>query len=73
MAGTTTHVATLAELAPLVGQQLGVSSWIEIPQQRIDNFADATEDHQWIHVDPERATAEGPFGGPVAHGFSHCR
>ncbi|MDZ7914851.1 MAG: p-hydroxycinnamoyl-CoA hydratase [Rhodococcus sp. (in: high G+C Gram-positive bacteria)] len=69
MAGTTTHVATLAELAPLVGQQLGVSSWIEIPQQRIDNFADATEDHQWIHVDPERATAEGPFGGPVAHGF----
>ncbi|MGW0005442.1 p-hydroxycinnamoyl-CoA hydratase [Nocardia grenadensis] len=66
---TTTRVATLAELAALEGQSLGTSSWIEIPQQRIDTFADATDDHQWIHVDPERAEAESPFGGPIAHGY----
>lgn len=66
---TTTRVATLAELAALEGQSLGTSSWIEIPQQRIDTFADATDDHQWIHVDPERAKAESPFGGPIAHGY----
>lgn len=66
---TTTRVATLAELAALEGQSLGTSSWIEIPQQRINTFADATEDHQWIHVDPERAKAESPFGGPIAHGY----
>ncbi|WP_063034791.1 p-hydroxycinnamoyl-CoA hydratase [Nocardia grenadensis] len=66
---TTTRVATLAELAALEGQSLGTSSWIQIPQQRIDTFADATDDHQWIHVDPERAEAESPFGGPIAHGY----
>ncbi|SEC85099.1 p-hydroxycinnamoyl-CoA hydratase [Rhodococcus koreensis] len=66
---TTTHVATLADLAALEGQPLGTSSWIDIPQQRIDTFADATDDHQWIHVDPERARAESPFGGPIAHGY----
>jgi len=66
---TTTRVATLADLAALEGQSLGTSSWIDIPQQRINTFADATDDHQWIHVDPERATAESPFGGPIAHGY----
>nr|ACJ12474.1 nodulation protein [Rhodococcus sp. T104] len=65
---TTTRVATLAELAALEGKPLGTSSWIEVPQDRINTFAAATGEHQWIHVDPERATAESPFGGPIAHG-----
>jgi acyl dehydratase len=59
---------TLAELGPLVGQTIGTSDWITIDQERINRFADATGDHQWIHVDPERARA-GPFGAPIAHGF----
>lgn len=50
------------------GMELGVSDWIEIDQKRIDAFADATEDHQWIHVDPERAK-DGPFGSTIAHGY----
>ena len=58
----------LADLQPLVGQELGVSEWLSVEQKRIDQFADATGDHQWIHVDPERA-AEGPFGTTVAHGY----
>ncbi len=66
---TTTRVANLTELAQLEGQILGTSSWITIPQDRINTFADATDDHQWIHVDPERAKAESPFGGPIAHGY----
>lgn len=56
------------ELKAAVGTEVGVSEWFEINQDRIDKFADATEDHQWIHVDPERA-ASGPFGTTVAHGF----
>jgi acyl dehydratase len=60
--------AHLAELQPLVGQAIGASDWIEIDQARIDRFADATGDHQWIHVDPARAAA-GPFGATIAHGF----
>jgi acyl dehydratase len=56
------------ELRAAVGEDLGTSSWITVDQKRIDLFADATDDHQWIHVDPERA-AEGPFGRTVAHGF----
>jgi acyl dehydratase len=60
--------AHLADLQPLVGQELAVSDWLTIDQQRIDLFADATDDHQWIHVDPQRA-AQGPFGATVAHGF----
>ncbi|MCX5045723.1 MaoC family dehydratase [Aldersonia sp. NBC_00410] len=68
-AATTTHVATLADLDPLVGQVVGVSSWLPIEQDRINTFADATGDHQWIHVDTERAKKESPFGGPVAHGY----
>ncbi len=51
-----------------VGDEFGPSDWLEITQERIDRFADATDDHQWIHVDPERA-AEGPFGTTIAHGF----
>ena len=60
---------TLAELPSLKGQQLGVSEWFEVTQDRVNTFADATDDHQWIHVDPERASAESPFGGPIGHGF----
>ena len=60
--------ATLAELQPLVGQVLGASEWIEVTQERIALFADATGDHQWIHLDRERAAA-GPFGTTIAHGF----
>ncbi|SHN26565.1 MaoC family dehydratase [Rhizobacter sp. OV335] len=58
----------LAELQALVGQQIGLSEWIEVDQRRIDQFADATGDHQWIHVDPVRAAA-GPFKTTIAHGF----
>jgi len=60
--------AHLADLQPLVGHELGASDWITVDQERIDLFAQATGDHQWIHVDVERAKA-GPFGAPVAHGF----
>jgi len=59
---------TLAELQGLVGQNLGVSDWLAIDQARINLFAEATGDHQWIHIDPVRAAA-GPFGAPIAHGF----
>ena len=58
----------LGDLQALVGQEIGASDWITVDQQRINLFADATGDHQWIHVDVERAKA-GPFGAPVAHGF----
>lgn len=57
----------LADLPGLVGQDLGVSDWLEITQERVNQFADATGDHQWIHVDVERANRE--MGGPIAHGF----
>ncbi|UNS96209.1 MaoC family dehydratase [Streptomyces tubbatahanensis] len=56
------------ELRAAVGEELGSSDWLEVDQKRIDLFADATGDHQWIHVDPERA-AGGPFGGTIAHGY----
>ena len=56
------------ELKGLVGQDLGNSEWLEITQERVNTFADATDDHQWIHVDVEKAKA-GPFGGPIAHGY----
>ena len=58
----------LNELQPLVGQHLADSDWITVEQSRIDRFAEATGDHQWIHIDPARAAA-GPFGSTVAHGF----
>lgn len=63
-----TRSYTLAELPALVGQVLGASPWIQIDQPRIDAFAQATGDLQWIHVDPARAAA-GPFGTTIAHGF----
>lgn len=59
---------SLAELAPLVGQDVATSDWITVTQQQVNLFAEATGDHQWIHVDEERAKA-GPFGAPIAHGF----
>jgi acyl dehydratase len=55
-------------LASLAGQEIGVSDWVVIDQERVNKFADATGDHQWIHVDPEKA-AQGPFGTTIAHGF----
>jgi acyl dehydratase len=53
----------------LVGQHLGYSDWVTVTQEQVNLFADATGDHQWIHVDPERAAKESPFGGPIAHGY----
>lgn len=61
--------ATLDEMRCLVGQEVALSPWVEVTQERIGQFADATGDHQWIHVDPERCARESPFGKPVAHGF----
>jgi acyl dehydratase len=60
--------STFEELDAAVGEELGSSEWLEISQDRVDAFADATGDHQWIHVDVERAAA-GPFGGTIAHGY----
>ena len=56
------------EISAAVGEELGTSDWVTIEQDRVDNFADATGDHQWIHVDVERAK-DGPFGGTIAHGY----
>jgi acyl dehydratase len=64
----TTVVNGLDGLKSLVGQDLGHSEWLEITQDRVQTFADATGDHQWIHVDVDRART-GPFGGPIAHGY----
>ena len=64
----TTVFQNPSELAGAVGKELGASEWLEITQSRIDQFAEATGDHQWIHVDPERAK-EGPFGACIAHGY----
>lgn len=58
----------LSELPPLIGQEVATSDWITITQEQVNLFAQATGDHQWIHVDVERAKA-GPFGAPIAHGF----
>ena len=63
-----TVFSTPTELAASVGKHLGHSEWMEITQERIQRFADATDDQQWIHVDPARA-AQGPFGAPIAHGY----
>lgn len=62
------HYDTLASLQALVGQDIGISDWVTVDQARINQFAQATGDHQWIHTDPVRAAA-GPFGTTVAHGF----
>jgi acyl dehydratase len=60
---------TMAELNGLTGTELGTSDWYEVTQEHVNLFADATSDHQWIHVDVERATKDSPFGGPIAHGY----
>ncbi len=62
-------IPDLAALKDLVGKDVAVTDWVEISQARIDRFAEATEDRQWIHVDPARAAAESPFGSTIAHGF----
>ncbi len=62
------HTIKVSELPGLAGQDLEPSSWLEITQERVNQFADATNDHQYIHVDPVKA-AQTPFGGPIAHGF----
>ena len=62
-------VNSFEEFEALKGQRLGVSEWLEVTQERINLFADATLDHQWIHVDPERAAKESPFGQTIAHGY----
>jgi acyl dehydratase len=62
-------ITSIDDAIASVGQPLGVSDWKEIDQTRIDAFADVTEDHQWIHVDTERAAAQGPYGATIAHGF----
>ena len=64
-----TVFATVDDLPAAVGQHLGWSDWMEITQERVNQFADATGDHQWIHIDPERAAAESPYGATIAHGY----
>ena len=60
---------SMATATAFIGRELGLSSWVVMDQSRIDQFAACTGDHQWIHVDVERARREGPFGGPIAHGY----
>ena len=62
-------VTGLDEIKALAGADLGQTDWLEVTQDRVNTFAEATGDHQWIHVDVERAKAESPFGGPIAHGY----
>ncbi len=62
-------IASLHELKQLVGQEIAVSDWITITQERVQQFAEATGDHQWIHLDVARSRAESPYGGTIAHGF----
>lgn len=66
---TITACTSLADLHTRLGTEIGMSSWFDIDQARIDRFAAATDDHQWIHVDATRAAAESPFGGTIAHGY----
>lgn len=63
------EIRDLAELREKVGRELAVSEWVAVTQERINLFAEATDDHQWIHLDPARAARDSPFGGTVAHGF----
>lgn len=62
-------ITSIEQAQSLAGSELGVSDWMQIDQLRINDFADVTGDHQWIHVDVERAKAESPYGAPIAHGF----
>lgn len=63
------NFASLDEMRAHVGTEVALSDWVVVTQERVDRFADATDDHQWIHVDLERCKTESPFGGPIAHGF----
>lgn len=63
------EIASLAELKSLIGQEVAVSDWVQINQERVNLFAEATGDRQWIHLDAERCRKESPFGGTIAHGF----
>jgi acyl dehydratase len=65
----TTSTFSFATLSDWIGEELGTSQWVTVGQDRINEFARSTGDHQWIHVDVERAKKESPFGGPVAHGY----
>jgi acyl dehydratase len=65
----TTHIESIKELGNHVGQEVAVSDWFEVTQERINRFAEATEDRQWIHTDPERAARESPYHTTIAHGF----
>jgi len=62
-------ITSIDDATGLVGSELGVGDWVTIDQQRVNDFADVTGDHQWIHVDVERAKSESPYGAPIAHGF----
>jgi acyl dehydratase len=62
-------IKSVDDAVALIGEELGVSRWVDIDQSRIDAFADVTMDHQWIHVDVEKAKAESPYGATIAHGF----
>jgi len=68
MATAEKTINSIDELKAMIGQEMGVSEWVEMTQDRVNQFADVTGDHQWIHVDIERAKAS-PLGGPIAHGF----
>jgi acyl dehydratase len=63
------HIASVAELRELVGQEIAVTEWFTVNQERVNQFADATGDHQWIHLDVERSRKESPYGTTIAHGF----
>jgi acyl dehydratase len=63
------EIKSLAALKELIGQEVAVSDWVEVTQDRVQQFADATGDHQWIHLDVERSKRESPYGGTIAHGF----
>ncbi len=63
------EVTSVEELKSLIGQEVAVSDWVAISQERVNMFADATGDHQWIHIDVERSRKESPYGGTIAHGF----
>jgi acyl dehydratase len=66
---TATRIESITELQSLMGQEVALSDWFEVAQERINLFAEATEDRQWIHTEPERARRESPFKTPIAHGF----
>lgn len=63
------EISSVEELKNLIGQEVAVTDWVAITQERVNMFADATGDHQWIHIDVERSRKESPYGGTIAHGF----